>query len=144
MNDPIFEEFHEYHKAMWDFIHNDPNNSKDDYLYCKEIFPEKFKTLIWNNSSCFACAYAKLIRSELDDQSKLFCCYCPITIWREFAKKTDGILDVNDFALLPCVDMEGSPFFHFEEIQYLDLEVSSDLARVIRDMEWSVDKEHQI
>lgn len=144
MNDPIFEEFHEFHKKMWDFISNDPEKDKEDYLYCHADFPRKFRSLIWSNSSCFACTYAKIIQSELDDQSKLFCCYCPITIWREFAKKTDGHVDEHDIPLMPCIDMANSPFEAFEAIHYEDEEITSNLAAIIRDMEWSVDKEHQI
>ena len=144
MNDPIFEEFHEFHKEMWDFISNDPEKDKEDYLYCHANFPRKFRIFIWNNYSCFACAYAKIIQSELDDQSKFFCYYCPITIWREFAKKTDGHVDENDIPFMPCIDMANSPFEAFEAINYEDEEITSNLAAIIRDMEWSVDKEHQI
>ena len=153
--DIIFEEMHEYHKEMWDFLAKNPYKTKKDFLelhYNKDYvkidyesywawdYKDKFYELIEDYAECFACFYAHVIYCEKPDDDPEnpegnSCFYCPITKWRKEA------IRLNDTC--PCLYMEFGEFERYSDEIGREEEIE-EFAGKIRDMEWSIPEGEEI
>lgn len=146
--DIIFEELHEYHKQMWDYLSKNPYKSKTNFLElhydtgdhrinscCDWEYNDSFYGIIEENAECFACVFADLI--FCGKKGNFLCVYCPVTEWREEAVYTGETC--------PCLEYE-SPYGRFrlysDEIgKEEDIEKA---AAEVRDMEWSIPEGEEI
>lgn len=119
------EDYHKYHKELWDWLSKNPKNDKG--LTWKEDWPgweydgDNIKNGKWIGEYCFACGY--------DDKYGVGDCdFCPIT----WAKPRKGEEDVR------CMNSIDSPFRRWDSSK--DPAERSRLAAIIRDLPWE-DKE---
>lgn len=139
MPDIIFHELHTYHREMWGFLSDDPWDTKFDFLrergfgnyYNKNTY---FFSLITDNSSCFACLFARILELESNRICANYCYLCPITSWRK---------EVHNEWVTPCVDfMEYRDFVEATDTKRW--EKAKKYAEIIMNLEWSIPEGFEI
>lgn len=74
-----YEEFHNNHVKMWDWLSKNPNKEKIDYFDKFDDYFDKFDVTSIPFNKCYGCELTALIPTWIQLNAGLMCGICPLT-----------------------------------------------------------------